>query len=31
MKDDSGIVHVGVISFLFDESIHDTALETSRI
>ena len=30
MKDDAGIVHVGVIPFLLDESILDTALETSR-
>ncbi len=30
MKDDLGIVHVGVIPFLLDESILDTALETSR-
>ena len=30
MKDDEGIVHVGVIPFLLDESILDTALETSR-
>ena len=30
MKDDAGIVHVGVITFLRDESILDTALETSR-
>lgn len=30
MKDDSGIVHVGVIPFLLDESILDIALETSR-
>ena len=28
--DDTGIVHVGVIPFLLDESILDTALETSR-
>ena len=30
MKDDLGIVYVGVIPFLLDESILDTALETSR-
>ena len=30
MKDESGILHVGVIPFLLDESILDTALETSR-
>jgi hypothetical protein len=30
MKDDEGIVHVGGIPFLLDESILDTALETSR-
>lgn len=30
MKDGEGIVHVGVIPFLLDESILDTALETSR-
>lgn len=30
MKDNEGIVHVGVIPFLLDESILDTALSTSR-
>ena len=30
MKDEAGIVHVGVIPFLLDESILDMALETSR-
>ncbi len=30
MKDETGIVHVGVIPFLLDESILDMALETSR-
>ena len=29
MRDETGIVHVGVIPFLLDESILDTALETS--
>ena len=30
MKDETGIVHVGVIPFLLDESILDMALGTSR-
>jgi len=30
MRDDSGILHVGVVPFLLDESILETALETSR-
>jgi len=29
MKDDEGIVHVGVIPFLLDESVLETALETA--
>jgi len=29
-KDESGIIYVGIVPFLLDESILDTALETSR-
>ena len=31
MKDEEGILHVGVIPFLLDETILDTAMETSRL
>lgn len=30
MKDDEGILHVGIIPFLLDETILETALETSK-